>query len=292
MKGIFIPLLLCVPVIGTAVADVRDPRVGIKGNRFGPAAVVVPSDSGAPTQDRAIVASKNQLTASADAERSPSIRNYNIKSGVSSTPNQEDDQDEEKDKREAERIACLNNNIGVGNTFVWASRYSDTSNYATMQEDVDNPENNVCFAKVDIKSSDIKIDTSGIPSRYFQWGELINCGGWVDEEMLKQRILDGKKAGRTWATVGGAVGGAAVGVGAMELFGNQLIGGKVEGQKNKKLTDAQRLRSQLLTLKQKDVQKYDAFVEDLKKFKEACAKAKNKTPEQEKKCSEFEGLNI
>jgi hypothetical protein len=44
--------------------------------------------------------------------------------------------------------------------------------------------------------------------------------------------LDAKKTKRTWGTVAGAVGGAAVGVGAMELFGNKLIGGAVQGQKS------------------------------------------------------------
>lgn len=135
-----------------------------------------------------------------------------------------------KDMREREKVACTQNNIGVGNTFVWASRYSDTSDYNMMIEDVENPDNNVCFVKVAMKSDDTRVDVSDIPTKYFAMGDTITCGQWVDKEVLRQRILDAKKKGRTWATVGGAVGGAAVGVGAMELFGNKLIGGTVEGQ--------------------------------------------------------------
>ena len=34
----------------------------------------------------------------------------------------------EEIKREREKNICLSNNIGVGNTFVWASKYSNTQN--------------------------------------------------------------------------------------------------------------------------------------------------------------------
>ena len=142
------------------------------------------------------------------------------------------------DMREDERNACNANNVGVGNTFVWASRYSDTNNYATMIEDTESPENNTCFVRVELKSRDPKVDVSGFESKYYEMGKNITCGEWLDEEEMHQTILDAKKSKRAWATVGGTVGGAAVGVGAMELFGNKLIGGKVEGQKDKRLTDA------------------------------------------------------
>ena len=146
------------------------------------------------------------------------------------------------DMREDERNACNANNVGVGNTFVWASRYSDTNNYATMIEDTESPENNTCFVRVELKSRDPKVDVSGFESKYYEMGKNITCGEWLDEEEMRQTILDAKKSKRAWATVGGTVGGAAVGVGAMELFGNKLIGGKVEGQKDKRLTDADRRR--------------------------------------------------
>ena len=136
------------------------------------------------------------------------------------------------DMREKEREACIRNNIGVGNTFVWASRYSDINNYATMVEDVEHPENNTCFVLVDLKSTDSNINLSDIKGKYFEMGRNIACGSWVNESDIEKRILDAKKKNRTLATIGGAVGGAAVGVGSMELFGNRLIGGAVMGQKD------------------------------------------------------------
>ncbi len=272
MKNVFVLSLLILPCV--AMADIRDPRVG---------ATSMVASRLAPAQDRAIVASKNQITmpaVSISSERSPSIKDDEVKPSFPA--------DDVKDNRDAERAACLNNNIGVGNTFVWASKYSNTNNYATMQEDVDNPENNVCFVKVDLKSADARIDMSGIQSKYFEWGYNINCGSWADEELLRTRILDAKKTGRTWATVGGAVGGAAIGVGAMELFGNKLIGGKVEGQKNKKLSQTDLLRSQLLTLKKDKDSRYDTFMRELRSFKEMCDKYKKDKGSAYSKCEEFD----
>lgn len=176
----------------------------------------------------------------------------------------------EKDMREKERMACMANNIGVSNTFVWASRYSDTSNYATMVEDVEVPDNNVCFVKAALKSKDPKIDVSGVPAKYFEMGQVVTCGGWADYDSLKQQILDAKKKGRTLGTIASVVGAAGVGVGAMELFGNKLIGDKVEGQYNENLSDAQLLRSQLLTLQKEDVAKYNEFTGKLKELAEEC----------------------
>ena len=268
MKKFFAVLFMALPVVAVA-ANGRDPRVGIVSQNF------------APAQNRAIVASKNQLTTpDISLSRSPSIKDDDVGPGLPKNP--------EKDKREAERAACLNNNIGIGNTFVWASRYSNTANYATMQEDIENPENNVCFVKVDLKSADSRINLYDISSKYFQWGDMITCGSWVDEEMLKQRILDAKKSGRTWATVGGAVGGAAVGVGAMELFGNKLIGDKVEGQKA--LSGPALLRSQLLTLRKKGDTRYGEFKTNLKLLKDACDKFKAAGGTLPDECTEFESL--
>lgn len=274
MKSLLFMSLLVVPCF--AMADVRDPRIG---------ATSMVASRLAPAQGRVVVASKNQITmpdVSISTDRQPSLKVDEVGLPLSTAA------DVEKDKRDAERAACLNNNIGIGNTFVWASKYSNTNSYATMQEDLDNPENNVCFVKVDLKSADARVNMSDFPSKYFQWGYNINCGSWVDEEMLRQRILDAKKSGRTWATVGGAVGGAAVGVGAMELFGNKLIGGKVEGQKNKKLDQTQLLRSQLLTMKNKKDSRYDTFMTELREFKKACDDYKSKTSGTYSKCDEFD----
>ncbi|MBO7053551.1 MAG: hypothetical protein J6W27_03915 [Alphaproteobacteria bacterium] len=188
------------------------------------------------------------------------------------------------DMREAERNACINNNIGMGNTFVWASKYSNTSNYANMVEDVTNPQNNVCFVKVDIKSNDeSRISASGLESKYFVWGENIECGSWVDKNVVEKRILDAKKSNRVTGIVLSSVGGAAVGVGAMELFGNKLIGGKVQGQKA--LSEQELYRSQLLVMKEKNPSQYNRYVENLKTIKQACA-----ADPSQSFCSDYAGL--
>lgn len=171
----------------------------------------------------------------------------------------------EVNNRDKEKAVCLNNNIGVGNTFVWASRYSNTKDYTTMVEDIQDPDNNTCFVRVELKSSDSKVKVSDIPAQYFEMGRTITCGAWTDEEVLKKRILDAKKSARTWGTVAGAVGGAAVGVGAMELFGNKLIGGKVEGQHA--LSGDELIMSQL-TVAYKDGK--DTFKEYYDKLDELC----------------------
>lgn len=181
-----------------------------------------------------------------------------------------------KDMREKERTACMSNNIGVGNTFVWASRNSNISNYSSMIEDTDNPSNNVCFVRVELKSNDSRINVADFGGRYFEMGRNITCGSWADEEKLKQRILDAKKSARTWATVGGAVGGAAIGVGSMELFGNKLIGGAVQGQKAMQEDDL--FESQLLVLKKDNKSLYNKIITELKTIKEECAKVTGTLP--------------
>lgn len=191
--------------------------------------------------------------------------------GQSPAPDVKPDVEPEKtkDMREREKAACVQNNIGVGATFVWASKYSNSSNYSSMIEDVEFPENNVCFVKVAMKSNDARIDVSDIPTKYFLMGDTITCGQWADEENLKSRILEAKKKGRTWATVGGAVGGAGIGVGAMELFGNKLIGGNVEGQAA--LSGTELLCSQMKVLKQEKSSKYNNIVDALKDLKKYCS---------------------
>lgn len=219
---------------------------------------------------RATTASTNQITAMASAANSTaSDATSENKSSARVEPVADT---KTVDTREKEKNACINNNIGIGNTFVWASRYSNRDNYATMVEDTENPENNTCFVRVEVKSTDNRVSTSDIPAKYFEWGQNITCGAWADEGTLKQRILDAKKTARTWATVGGAVGGAGVGVGIMELFGNKLIGGKVQGQKNKNLSDDQVLKSQLLTLKEKNPTQYNEFKNNLRALVDECQK--------------------
>ena len=218
---------------------------------------------------RAGVASKTQiatLTPDTEVVSKSSVKADNVEADLDL--NSDETLSVKKDLREKERLACVSNNIGVGNTFVWASRYSDTSNYATMIEDTEEPENNICFVKTALKSMDSRINVSNVPARYFEMGQTVTCGDWADYESLKQQILDAKKKGRTLGTVASVVGAAGVGVGAMELFGNKLIGGKVEGQAA--MSADELLRSQLLTLKEKDTAKYNSFMTSLGILKVDC----------------------
>ena len=188
-----------------------------------------------------------------------------------------DDEPKPVVNRDKERIACLSNNVGVGNTFVWASKNSNTSNYASMVEDVNNPENNVCFVLVGMRADDNKIVMSDIQPQYFQWGQNITCGAWADEAKLEKRILDAKKTARTLATVGGAVGGAGIGVGAMELFGNRALSNinGLEGLEGQKALSGDALFvAQLKELKNSkqdaDKARYDSVVAMLKNLQEVC----------------------
>ena len=198
--------------------------------------------------------------------------------GVVSAETVDDTPTPTPDNRDAERNACMSNNgWGMGNTFVWASRYSNTSNYASMVEDVENPENNVCWVLVGLRSNDGRVNMSDMPTKYFEMGTNITCGSWVDEALVEKRILDAKKTARTLATVGGAVGGAGIGVGAMELFGNKALSNidglqGLEGQKN--LTDDEVFVAQLKELKEskqsKDNARYNSVVAMLKNLQEVC----------------------
>ena len=173
-------------------------------------------------------------------------------------------------ERELARKACEANNVGTINTFVWASRNSNTSNYATMIEDTEHPENNACFALVSITSNDPKIDLSGVPSKYFEMGRGIVCGDWADSDDIEKRILKAKKTTRALATTGAVVGGIGLGVGAMELFGNKAIGSAVEGQAA--LSGAALLRSQLLTMKQKGQEEdYNNIVKQIREINSVCS---------------------
>lgn len=185
--------------------------------------------------------------------------------------------------RDREREACLNNNIGIGNTFVWASKYSSTGSYATMVEDTDNPENNVCFVKVGLKSDDKHVSVEDIPSKYFMWGDTITCGSWVDQSVLEKSILDGKKTARVLGTIGGTVGGAALGVGAMEWFGNDLLAKAGDGklkvlQGQEALKGDELLASQLIVLKEKNPTRYDDIVKKANDLKQICGKMKGDVP--------------
>lgn len=185
----------------------------------------------------------------------------------------------------AAKKRCLQNNTGLGDVFVWASRYSDTKNYSSMIEDVYEPENNTCFVKVSLDSDDSAIDLSGMPHKYVVMGQSVVCGNWADEAVIEERILTAKKKGRVWATVGATVGGAAVGVGAMELFGNKLIGGAVEGQAA--LKGSQLICSQLKTLKEQNQSGYNNIIAEIKILKDACADAKWQKKPKPEECKKY-----
>lgn len=132
-----------------------------------------------------------------------------------------------------------------------------------MVEDTNNQSNNTCWVRVDMDSDNPKIRVSDIPSRWFRVGQQVTCGSWADKSVLQKRVLDARKSARTWATVGGAVGGAGLGVGVMELFGNKLIGGAVEGQKA--LDEAELLYSQMSDAERQE------YADANKQLKELCS---------------------
>ena len=231
--------------------------------------------------------SKNQISAMA-ATNGKTTTNT---AALAVTPEVMQPADRGADLREKERNACMSNNIGIGNTFVWASRYSNLNDYSSMIEDTLEPENNTCFVRVELKSDDDRIDVSDVAAKYFEMGNMITCASWVNTEDMRQRILDAKKKARVWGTVGASVGGAALGVGAMELFGNKAIGGKVEGQKS--LQGVQLLRSQLAVLEKENKAEYDRFIAQLKILKAECDKDIWKTnPDAEVSgvCDAYRGL--
>ena len=214
--------------------------------------------------------SRNEISAMA-ATNAKSATNESVSAPVAAPVTEPQGKEQQDDVIEKARRTCLSNNIGVGNTFVWASRYSNLSEYSTMVEDIDTPENNTCFVRVGLVSDDERIDLSDIEDKYFEMGKTITCGSWVAEEEMRQRILDAKKKVRVWSTVGASVGGAALGVGAMELFGNKLLGkgiSSVEGQKG--LQGAAQKRSQLLVLQKENEASYDTVIANLKDLKTQC----------------------
>ncbi len=259
MKRFISSLVVCVFALVVFGADAATSRVGVEQKR-------VMSSARMPS---IAVTSVGNMTAS-------NLKEAPVTPSETTEPDDEKEPEEPaKDMREKEREACIRNNIGVGNTFVWASRYSDINNYSTMVEDVEHPENNTCFVLVGLKSSDPRVDLSDIADKYFEMGRTITCGSWVDENLIEKRILDAKKKGRTWATVGGAVGGAALGVGSMELFGNKLIGGAVQGQKDERLSVQEQFRSYVLSLK--DAER-DSLIAYFKQMDEECSKLDSNKP--------------
>lgn len=238
-------LLFCLITLPGIAASVREP--GRMVNSFMPRAGVGP----APRVNASSSGGVNSGGTSATT-------NAGNGSGSSTT----------KNDIQAQKNACLQNNTSIDSVFVWASKYSNTKDYSTMIEDITEPENNACFVKVSLDSDDPAVDLSDMPYKYVVMGNKMVCGNWVEESVIEERVLSAKKKGRVWASVGVAVGGAAVGVGAMELFGNRLIGGAVEGQAD--MQGTQLVCSQLKVLKTKDEAKYNQIQAQITKLKDAC----------------------
>ena len=102
---------------------------------------------------------------------------------------------------------------------------------------------------------------------------------------MRQRILDAKKTARTWATVGGVVGGAGLGVGLMELFGNEIIGGAVEGQNA--LTGDELLLSQLRVLKKDSPSEFNDIMDALEVLDKECNNSIWDNTEKPDVCDEY-----
>lgn len=186
--------------------------------------------------------------------------------------------------RDAERTACIGNNIGMSNVFIWAARDSNTDNYVSMTEDLKNPENNVCFVRVDVKSDDGRVPVSDISGKYFKWNDVVTCGSWVDDDEMQKRILDAKKTGRALATVGGVVGGIGLGVGAMEAFGNKALDGAFDGalmgQKSKNWSVCERVNSELAELSRKNDGDYSKYCGIIKQLDAECKKISGTQPNE------------
>lgn len=237
-------------------------------------------------QEARATASVNQINAMGAYNTGVSVSGTANKSSVRVEPDDPVPVPEEpQDNREKERAACINNNIGVGNTFVWASRYSNADNYATMIEDIEEPDNNICFVKVDVKSSNPDVSVSDVPSKYFAMGTNITCGSWADEGVLRDRILDATKKKRVWASVGATVGGAGLGVGMMELFGNKLIGGNVEGQRA--LEGDELILSQLRVLKNESPSAFRDIMDALELIEKECNSSVWDGAEKPSECDEI-----
>lgn len=268
MKSLISFMVLCMVAVPVAAAT---GRIGVTSpvtaaNRIAPS----------PSKIASMKVNLGTPTATESVTDKSSVRYEEVDANIPPVP--------EIDRREKEKAACIQNNIGVGNTFVWASRYSNINDYSTMIEDVENPENNTCFVLVSLKSADPRISLGDIRSQYFEMGRNITCGAWADEDNIEKRILDAKKNARTWATVGGAVGGAALGVGSMELFGNRLIGGAVQGQKA--LDGDELLRSQLLVMKKDNVAQFNEIMGHLESLHEECTSDVWEDAEKPAVCSE------
>ena len=191
---------------------------------------------------------------------------------INTQPNNNDK--EQLSEINTQRDACLMRAGQHAGTFVWASRNSNTTSYATMVEDVENPENNTCYVKVSVQNSDERVDTHDIPSRYFAMGQNVTCGGWLDTEDLKARVLDAGKSRRVWGAVATSFVGAGAGVGvsegAMAIAAKKGSDSQLLGQKA--LDGTELLISQIKELKRKNIVEYNRVMNAMQVLDETCDK--------------------
>jgi hypothetical protein len=205
MKNFILFLVATFPFVAFGAPDYAsgptNSRVGVYG-RAGPA------PTGRPT-----------VPVTTTTTTTTSIPETNLTSETKTTVNVEID---------AARNACLST---YGN--VWASKFNSTPGgvpaTTPMAEDPD-PNNNVCFAVVSVKSDEIKNLGRFFPPRYFQTGVSLECGSWLDTAALDEAILDSKKGARTGWTIAASVVGAGAGFGLSDLLGQKVIKRGFNGQ--------------------------------------------------------------
>jgi hypothetical protein len=264
MKKYFIALLMCVLVCdaGFSATSGRTGRRIVKDDGLG---VTAP---GVRVRRPSIDADLIPWSGGAVVEPDNKTEEDDVKSEGSGDANETVPPLEEETEWEKRRKACLSNNIGIGNTYVWASKDSAGKDYSQMIEDIKNPENNACFARVSFKHTDTKVKTSDLISRYVMMGDTVKCGSWFDKENLEDRVLEAKKSARIWGTVGASVGGAAVGVGisegAMAIAAHMGSDSKLMGQKA--LSDAEWLKKKLQNLKKESPNDHEKVCGLLKKL--------------------------
>jgi len=167
--------------------------------------------------------------------------------------------------------ACLSN---PGN--VWGDRMF-SSNQGTLTTSVipesDIPENNVCFAVVSMRSSDIPNLAMVAAPRFFQTETFIECGSWVSEQALNEAILDANKNSRIAATIVASIGGAAAGFFITDLITGKLIANRRDGAVNH--TTKTEIQNQVNALKQADGEAYKNYRAAITALNAKCGTAPN-----------------
>ena len=99
----------------------------------------------------------------------------------------------------------------------------------TLTEELDengiaSAELNACFATVSMRSRTIDNINMIAPPLLFQTGMPLQCGSWVQEQVLNDAILDAGRSARVAGTIAAGIGGAAVGFVLTDLIANVWLG--------------------------------------------------------------------